>query len=154
MRVDPDDPVASAQDLRARSARSNWVVAVDSQMLPLAARLAAELGLAHNPVASVEAAADKSLQRQAWAEHGISQPAFRILPAHTDDETLIAAARALGFPCVMKPVSLSGSRGVIRADDDTEVLAAAQVIREILAQIGRLGSEPIVIEEFVPGAGS
>jgi biotin carboxylase len=30
---------------------------------------------------------------------------------------------------VVKPVSLSGSRGVIRADDETEVLAAAREIR-------------------------
>ena len=150
VRVDPDDPVASAQKLKSTIGPVDSVVAVDSQMLPLAARLAAELGLAHNPVASVEAAADKSLQRQAWMVHGISQPAFRILPADANDEALTGAARTLGFPCVVKPVSLSGSRGVIRADDGAGVLAAALVIREILAEIGRPG-EPIVIEEFVPG---
>ena len=150
VRVDPDDPGGSAQRLKSTIGPVDSVVAVDSQMLPLAARLAAELGLAHNPVASVEAAADKSLQRQAWMAHGISQPAFRILPADANDEALTGAARTLGFPCVVKPVSLSGSRGVIRADDGAGVLAAAQVIRGILAEIGRLG-EPIVIEEFVPG---
>ena len=150
VRVDPDDPGGSAQRLKSTIGPVDSVVAVDSQMLPLAARLAAELGLAHNPVASVEAAADKSLQRQAWMVHGISQPAFRILPADANDEALTGAARTLGFPCVVKPVSLSGSRGVIRADDGAGVLAAAQVIRGILAEIGRLG-EPIVIEEFVPG---
>ena len=64
---------------------------------------------------------------------------------------MIGAARALGFPCVVKPVSLSGSRGVIRADDDAEVLAAARKIRGILADAGRPRGEPIVIEEFVPG---
>lgn len=150
VRVDPDDPGGSAQRLKSTIGPVDSVVAVDSQMLPLAARLAAELGLAHNPVASVEAAADKSLQRQSWMAHGISQPAFRILPADANDEALTGAARTLGFPCVVKPVSLSGSRGVIRADDGAGVLAAAQVIRGILAEIGRLG-EPIVIEEFVPG---
>jgi biotin carboxylase len=148
--VDPDDPGGSAQRLKSTIGPVDSVVAVDSQMLPLAARLAAELGLAHNPVASVEAAADKSLQRQAWIAHGISQPAFRILPADAGDEALTGAARAVGFPCVVKPVSLSGSRGVIRASDGAEVLAAAQVIRAILAEIGR-PDEPIVIEEFVPG---
>jgi len=150
VRVDSDDPGASAQYLKSTIGSIDSVVAVDSQMLPLAARLAAELGLAYNPVASVEAAADKALQRQAWAEHGIAQPAFRILPAEAGGETLIDAARALGFPCVVKPVSLSGSRGVIRANDGAEVIAAAQVIRAILAEVGR-PREPIVIEEFVPG---
>jgi len=150
VRVDPDDPGASAQRLMSTIGPVDAVVGVDSQMLPLAARLATELGLAHNSVASVEAAADKSLQRQAWARHGISQPAFRLLAANADDETFVGSARALGFPCMVKPVSLSASRGVIRADDDAKVLAAAQVIREILAEIGR-SDEPILIEEFVPG---
>ena len=80
VRVDPDDPGASAQRLKSTIGPVDSVVAVDSQMLPLAARLAAELGLAHNPVASVEAAADKAMQRRAWMAHGVSQPAFRILP--------------------------------------------------------------------------
>ena len=91
------------------------------------------------------------MQRRAWAEHGISQPAFRILAADANDETLTGAARALGFPCVVKPVSLSGSRGVIRADDDAEILAAVREIRGILADAGRPHDEPILIEEFVPG---
>lgn len=150
VRVDPDDPAASAHRLRVTIGPLDAVVAVDSQMLPLAARLAAELGLAHNPVTAVDAAADKSLQRQAWAKHGILQPAFRIVAADADGATLGTAARSVGFPCVVKPVSLSGSRGVIRADDDDAVRAAGRVIRDILAETGR-SDEPIVIEEFVPG---
>lgn len=149
--VDPEDPGASAQRLVGTIGQVDSVVAVDSQMLPLAARLAAKLGLAHNPVEAVEAAANKAAQRQAWAEYGVAQPAFRILAADADDEALGAAARALGFPCVVKPVSLSGSRGVIRADDTAGVLAAARVIRDILAEVGRADREPILIEEFVPG---
>jgi biotin carboxylase len=151
VRVDANDPGGSMQRLRSTIGPVDAVVAVDSQMLPLAARLAAELGLAHNPVAAVEAAADKARQRRAWAEHGVSQPAFRILPADADDAALTGAAHAVGCPCVVKPVSLSGSRGVIRADDDIEVLAAAREIRGILADAGRPGDEPIIIEEFVPG---
>jgi biotin carboxylase len=151
VQVDPDDPGASAQRLVGTMGRVDSVVAVDSQMLPLAARLAAELGLAHNPVEAVEAAANKAMQRRAWAEHGVAQPAFRVLAPDADEQALTAAAGALGFPCVVKPVSLSGSRGVIRADDEAEVLAAARVIRGILAEVGRADREPMVIEEFVPG---
>ena len=149
--VDPEDPGASAQRLVGTIGQVDSVVAVDSQMLPLAARLAAELGLAHNPVEAVEAAANKAPQRQAWAEHGVAQPAFRSWPPMQTSEALGAAARALGFPCVVKPVSLSGSRGVIRADDAAGVLAAARVIRGILAEVGRADRKPILIEEFVPG---
>lgn len=151
LRVDADDPGASAQSLVATMGLVDSVVAADSQMLSLASRLAAELGLAHNPVESVEAAANKAMQRQAWAEHGVSQPAFRILAADAVAEALTDAARALGFPCVVKPASLSGSRGVLRADDEAGILVAAREIWGILSEVGRVGCEPIMIEEFVPG---
>ena len=155
VRVDPDDAAASAHKLRAAIGSVNSVVAVDSQMLPLAqARLAARSsGLQHNPVAAVQRPRrTRPCNGGRGRKHGISQPAFHILAADADGEDALrrAPARALGFPCVVKPVSLSGSRGVIRADDSAEVLAAAQVIRGILAEIGSPG-EPIVIEEFVPG---
>jgi hypothetical protein len=118
--VDPEDPGASAQRLvGTMGGQIDSVVAVDSQMLPLAARLAAKLGLEHNPVEAVEAAANKAAQRQAWDEHGVAQPAFQILAAD--------------------------------ADDTAGVLAAARVIRDILAEVGRPDCEPILIEEFVPG---
>ena len=151
VQVDPCDPNGSAHRLVSTVGTVDSVVAVDSQMLVLAARLAAELGLPHNPVDAVEAAANKASQRRLWAASGVSQPAFRILPLDADDETMSSAARSLGFPCVVKPISLSGSRGVMRADDETNVRTAVTEIRGILAEAGTADREPIVIEEYVPG---
>jgi biotin carboxylase len=57
-------------------------------------------------------------------------------------------ASELGFPVVVKPLSLSASRGVIRADDDAELDAAVARIRAMLDDPG----EPLLVESFVPGA--
>jgi biotin carboxylase len=48
-------------------------------------------------------------------------------------------------------VSLSASRGVLRADDEAALTAAVAEIRAILAESGRADDEPILVEEYVPG---
>jgi len=57
----------------------------------------------------------------------------------------------VGFPCVVKAVSLSGSQGVLRADDAAGTLVAAGRIRQILADAGRPADEPLLVEAYVPG---
>ena len=151
VRVDPEDLSGSVRRLRSIVGAVDAVVAADTQMLPLATSLAAKLGLPHNPVNAVTAAADKAQQRRLWAKARVPQPGFHILPAKADKRHFVEAAQALGFPAVVKPVSLSGSRGVLRADDETNLAAALTEIRSILAETDRLDREPILIEEYVPG---
>jgi biotin carboxylase len=125
------------------------VVAVDEQGV-LAAALAGErLGLAHNPPAAVAATRDKALARATLAAAGVAQPDFRVVGP---DDDVAGAAAAVGLPCVVKPVSLSGSRGVIRADDPTASVAAANRARAILVEAGEDGDGPLLVEAFVPGA--
>jgi biotin carboxylase len=57
----------------------------------------------------------------------------------------------VGLPCVVKPLSLSGSRGVIRADDPWAARAAAARIRAILAHAGEDSEGPLIVERYVPG---
>jgi len=144
VRVDPSDVDGSVRRLLATVGRIDAVVAVDSDMLPLAARLGEALGLAANAPDAVAAAADKALQRRLWGKAGVAQPAFRIASGAAD-------APRLGFPCVAKPVSLSASRGVLRADNEAALRDAIVEIRAILADSGRAKDEPILIEEYVPG---
>src|SRR5215510_9475661 len=66
-------------------------------------------------------------------------------------DAVAKAAAGTGFPCVVKAVSLSGSRGVLRADDEAGAVAAAARIRGVLARVGRPAREPLIIEEYVPG---
>jgi carbamoylphosphate synthase large subunit len=151
VRVDPGDLEASVDRLVARSGPVDAVVAVDTPMLVLAAAVAARLGLAHNRVDAVLASSDKATQRHRWATAGLAQPAFRVVPATASQDAVPDAAAQVGFPCVVKAVSLSGSQGVLRADDGAGAAAAAGRIRQILAGAGRPEHEPLLVEEYVPG---
>ena len=74
----------------------------------------------------------------------MAQPAYRVVPP---GQSVAAAAAQVGYPCVVKPVSRSGSQGVVRADDDIQAAAAADRVRAI---VGR--REPLLVEAFVVGA--
>jgi biotin carboxylase len=120
-------------------------------MLVLAAAVAAHMGLPHNPVEAVIATTDKAGQRRRWADTGVAQPAFRVVPGPAPEAAVARAAQRVGFPCVVKAVSLSASQGILRADDGAAAVAAARRIRRVLAAARRPDSEPLVIEEYVPG---
>jgi biotin carboxylase len=149
--VDPADPAASTRRILARGGPVDAVVAADTPMLLLAAAVAERMGLPHNPPGAVLDAADKARQRQRWAAAGVAQPAFRIVPAAAPDDAIRQAAGAVGFPCVVKAVSLSASQGVLRADDPAAAVAAARRIRRVLAAAGRPDTEPLLVEEYLPG---
>jgi biotin carboxylase len=151
LRADPGDLERSAARLISQAGPVDGVVAVDTPMLALAATVAARTGLPHNPIEAVMAATDKAAQRCRWATAGVPQPAFRIVPASAGDDAMARAAAGAGFPCVVKAVSLSGSQGVLRADDEAGAIAAAARIRGVLSQAGRPAGEPLIVEEYIPG---
>jgi biotin carboxylase len=149
--VNPTDPDASTRRILTHAGPVDAVVAADTPMLMLAAAVAKEMGLPHNSPDAVLNATDKARQRQRWAAAGIAQPAFRIVPAPATEDTIRGAAAAVGFPCMVKAVSLSASRGVLRADDPAAAVAAAKRIRHILAVAGQPGGEPLLLEQYLPG---
>ena len=125
------------------------VVAVDDVGLLTATRAAQRLGLPHNPYEAVAMTRDKASMRDALAKAGVSQPVYRVVTG-ADDAGRVAA-REVGLPAVVKPVSLSGSRGVIRVDDANAADLMAERVRVILAGVGEDPDGPILIEAFVPG---
>jgi biotin carboxylase len=148
--VNPADPEASVRRILARTGRVDAVVAADTPMLVLAAAAAARMGLPHNPVEAVLNATGKDRQRRRWAAGGVPQPSFRIVPATAPEGCIADAAGAVGFPCVVKAVSLSASQGVLRADDPASAVAAARRIRRVLPA-ARLATEPLLVEEYLTG---
>ena len=148
--VSPGDPDGSTSRILARGGPVAAVVAADTPMLVLAAAVAARMGLPHNPVEAVLNATDKTRQRQRWAAAGVAQPQFEIVPATAREDSIRRAAAAVGFPCVVKAVSLSASQGILRADDTAAAVTAALRIRHILAAAGHPG-EPLLVEEYLPG---
>ena len=128
------------------------MVGVDDDTAILAATIAEALGLPHNPVAATLAARDKHRQRELLAGAGVPVPAFRL---HRLDEDPGEVARSAGYPCVVKPLCLSASRGVIRADSPQQLVAAHRVLRELLGEreveARGAASRHYLVEAFVPG---
>jgi biotin carboxylase len=154
--VDLADPVGSAKRITSLAARLplDAVVAVDDQGLLIAALAANDLGLPANDPEAVARTRNKAAMRAALAagppdaSSPLLQPAFRVVGPGDD---LVALAGEIGWPVVVKPVSLSASRGVIRADDPAGVEAAAGRVRAILHEDGHPADEPILVEGYVAG---
>ena len=146
-----DRPIKAADQIVALAERTGLdaVVAVDDVGLLTAAFACQRLGLPHNPAAAVAMTRDKAAMRDALAAAGVSQPAYRVVTG--EDDAGRVAAREVGLPAVVKPVSLSGSRGVIRVDDANAADLMAERVRVILAEAGEDPDGPILIEAFVPG---
>src|SRR5712692_5829089 len=85
------------------------VVGVDDDTTILAAQLAETLNLPHNPVEAVKAARYKDVMRLALGEaEGVLSPVFWVF-AMTEAPGRVATR--VSYPCVLKPLSLSASRG-------------------------------------------
>ena len=152
--VDFTDPTAAA-DTVARFAKRrplDAVVGVDDLTAVAAAAIAERLGLRANVVAAVSAARDKFQMRQCLAAAGVRVPRFRRIALKDD---LYLAARGVAFPCVLKPLALSASRGVIRADNIDQFMAAFRRIAALLArddvEVTGDAAQYLLAEQYVPG---
>ena len=125
------------------------VVAADEGGVVTAAHASERLSLRGNPPAAAVRTRDKGAMREALAAANVAQPEFRLVAPGADIEDL---AQSVGLPCVVKPLSLSASRGVIRADDPPAAGAAAERIRAILLESGHHpATEPLLVERYEPG---
>jgi biotin carboxylase len=151
--VDLDRPDAGARAVASAALDRPFdaVVGVDDGSTLTAAHASARLGLPHNPVDAVKASLDKARTRELLAQAGLATPGFRTWPADMDPDEVTAAR----LPVVVKPLNLSGSRGVIRANDPDELAAAFARVAAIVRSPGVCGpgEEPqdILVEDFVPG---
>ncbi|MBK9712225.1 MAG: ATP-grasp domain-containing protein [Kouleothrix sp.] len=149
--VDFQDADAASAAIAAYAAERplDAIIAVDDSGSLLAARMSAALGLPHNAPEAAEAARDKYLMRGLLARAGVASPPFRLCSTGDD---LPALAAEVEYPCVVKPLRLNGSRGVIRADDPTEFVAAARRLAALLERSDPApGPKPFLVERFIPG---
>lgn len=147
-----EKPEWSAEEL-ARTEHFDGIAAVGDRPALLAAMAARKLGLPFHSPEAVEAARNKYTARERFREAGLPVPGYSRVPV--DSDAMVAAERAT-YPCVLKPLGLSASRGVIRANDRVEFAAAFARIRAILdaAEIRRFHDEQdrfIHVEDFIPG---
>jgi len=122
------------------------VVGVDETTTWIAANAARALGLKHNAPHAVATAHNKYRWRCALLRSGLPTPDFSLLPIGADVEL---AAASQHYSCVLKPLDLSASRGVIRADDCPTFIDAVDRITPIIKQASR--HTDILVENFVAG---
>ncbi len=109
------------------------IVALGDRPTPTAARACRALELPYHPPEAVDACRDKYLSRQRLRAAGLDVPAFIRFPLQRDPRQLLASGfPAVGLPCVLKPLALSASRGVIRADNPEQFVGAFERIRALL----------------------
>ncbi|HEX5164897.1 MAG TPA: ATP-grasp domain-containing protein, partial [Thermomicrobiales bacterium] len=133
----------------AKSDRVDALLSVDDSATELAALAGSLLGVPHNAPDAAVAARDKFKMRSMLAAGGVRCPGFRTFPAGADPRTY---ANEVTYPSVVKPTRLSGSRGVIRANDADELIAAVNRLRAILTSDGTdLNTAGILIEDYMPG---
>src|SRR5213594_3468011 len=148
---DLDEAVRSAVEF-ARTAPIDVVVGVDDHTTVVATAISAALGLPHNPVSAVAAARNKHRMRELLSGQGVPVPRFALFSVDDDPLTI---AEKVACPCVVKPISLSASCGVIRANNRDEFVVAFRRVAALLEKLGREtvgeGAGKILVEDFVPG---
>jgi biotin carboxylase len=127
------------------------VLAVGDRPAVLAARAAWRFGVPWHSIAGAEASRHKVRTRERFRDAGLPVPWFAALEPGADPRALDSP-----FPCVVKPVMLAASRGVIRADNERELLAAVERVRRMLeAPDVRAMRDPdagtVLIEGFILG---
>ena len=150
-----EEPARAAEILSAALSDTpvDGIVAVADRPALVAAFTAELLGLPFHPPKAVAACRDKHKMRELFAAAGLTVPRNFRVALHTDPRGISSGVR---FPCVLKPLGLSASRGVIRANNPAEFIAAFERIRRILEQpeIQQLHEElnsAIQVEDYIEG---
>jgi biotin carboxylase len=134
-----------------RGMRFDGLAAVGDRPAVLAAEVAAMLGIPFHPPAAAYACQDKYLARQLYQAAGLPVPAY-FRAALTEDAGALACRAP--YPCVLKPLGLSASRGVIRANNQAEFVAAFERIRALLEKnpdLRRLRQRALQVESYIEG---
>jgi len=150
--VDFDEPQTALQVIVSAvgSREVACVLATDDSCAELASWLAARYGLRHNRPEAALLTQRKDLGREALARAGCRTPHFQVVE--------IASASGAGldidYPVVVKPLGLSASRGVIRANHGDEFEAACRRIDALLDSVGIGGfaRDHLLVESYIDGA--
>jgi formate-dependent phosphoribosylglycinamide formyltransferase (GAR transformylase) len=154
-----ESPDAATWDVvhfvRRRAARLeiDGILSLGDRPAVTAAHVARGLGILYNHHAGVQACRSKLRMREVFREAGLRVPWFRSISLTPTPEPSLLG---ITYPCVAKPLSLSASQGVVRANSRGEFIAAATRIRRLLESPEiRATHEPnldhILVEGYIPG---
>jgi biotin carboxylase len=129
------------------------VIPVDEDTAVVAAYIAEGLRLDHNPVEAAVTAKNKHRMRKVLSRAVVQIPRYWHFSLDSDPRETAARVE---YPCVVKPVFLSTSRGVIRADNESEFVQGVKRLDRIVSTpaVARRGgslAREALVEEFIPG---
>ena len=125
------------------------ILGSDDQTVELAAHTAKALNLPHNPPQAAQYSHRKDLARAQLSLAGCPVPMHCLLDLN---RPINRQMTGLPLPCVLKPLNMSASRGVIRADNEDEFLRACERLRPIVASAqGEFEQSHVLIEEYIDG---
>jgi hypothetical protein len=141
------------ETVRASGESVDGIVALGDRPAVAAAYVARGLGVPYNHPASVEACRSKLRTREVFRDAGLPSPWFRAVSLQPLPEP---ALTGISYPCVLKPLSLSASQGVMRANNREEFLFAATRIRRLLESPEILARreanlDQMIVEGYLPG---
>jgi formate-dependent phosphoribosylglycinamide formyltransferase (GAR transformylase) len=153
--VDFSMPISGAATVWSKMAKDppGGILALDDRPTVTAAHAAALFGLPYHSPAAAEVCRSKLQQRQRMEAAGLPVPRF--LWFERFDAAWEVVPRVT-FPCVVKPVGLAGSTGVIRANTPEEFRAAAERVRRLLESRellmgGVTDGDRLLVEDYIPG---
>jgi biotin carboxylase len=136
----------------AKTTPFDAIVSTDDDGVVLAALASDALQLPHNPLGAVATARNKYETRRALSKAGLLTPLFWRFDGHDDP---VKASQQVIYPCVVKPLALSASRGVMRTNNPDEFLIAFERLRLILQETSfdpvSDAVKQILVEAFIPG---
>jgi biotin carboxylase len=149
------NPESAARDAKefAEEHFIDAIIAVDEDTAITAAAVAREINVRHNSVKSTITAKNKHQMRETLSRAKVQVPRFWHFSLDLDPREM---ATRVTFPCVVKPVFLSTSRGVMRADNEEEFAGVIARLERILSdpktrRRGGSSAREALVEEFIPG---
>ena len=151
-----DEPEEAARRIVKQSLVQpvDGLIALGDRPTATAAYTARALGFAYNSPESVENCRSKLLQREVLRDAGLPVPGFFSFRLDKRVEKILPRVQ---FPCVVKPLRLAASQGVIRANSPEEFQAAVVRIKHLLESPEvKVTQEPdldrLLVEHYIPGA--
>jgi biotin carboxylase len=151
LNVDLDDTETSLASILEQAGQVPFagILGSDDSTVELAARAAQSLGLPHNPPHAARLSRRKDLARAHLALAGCPVPIHCLIDL---GKALQPQMAGLPWPCVIKPLNMSASRGVIRADNEAEFITACQRIKTIIADAkDDFEATHVLVEDYIDG---
>lgn len=124
------------------------ILGTDDATVELASKVAAQLNLPHNPADATHLTQRKDLAREILLKNGINVPWNKKISIHDR----LSQLTDLPYPVVVKPLNLSASRGVIRANNPTELQQAIEKIVPIIKYSeDHEARDHLLIEQYIDG---